>query len=185
MTGDTAKKEDSYVYEDYLRFSDDSRCEILDGQIHDMTPSPSVKHQTVAGKLFRIVGNHLETGEYPCRVFIAPTDVVLAEDQVVQPDVFLVCDQSKIREKAIFGAPDAVFEVLSPFTEVKDRREKMRVYELSGVREYFLVHPDQEFIEKYFLDGEFYRRKGLYGGEDILSVDMVDLEITARDLFTP
>lgn len=185
MAGDTAKKADSYVYEDYLRFPDDLRCEILDGQIYDMTPAPSVKHQTVAGKIFHLLLSHLETGGYPCRVFIAPTDVVLAEDQVVQPDVFLVCDQRKIQERAIFGSPDAVFEVLSPFTEVKDRREKMRVYELSGVQEYFLVHPDHEFIEQYSLHGEAYRRKGLYSGEDTFSVGVVDLEITAGSLFTP
>jgi hypothetical protein len=74
MAGDTAKKADAHVYEDYLRFADDLRCDILDGQIHDTTPRPTVKHQTLAGKIFRLVENHVETGGYPCRVFIALTD---------------------------------------------------------------------------------------------------------------
>jgi len=183
MTADPAKNRTSYTYEDYCTFPDDLRCEIINGQVYDMTPAPSTKHQRVTGEIFRHVRNYLESIEHPCQTFISPTDVVLADDQVVQPDVFLVCDEKKIQDKAIFGVPEVVFEVISPFTEVKDRREKMEVYEDYGVVEYFLVHPEQEYIEKYVLDAGGYRRTGLYKEDDTFSIDTIELSLTAKDLF--
>ena len=142
-------REAHYTYEDYKKFPDELRCEIIDGQVYDMTPAPSTKHQRVAGQIYHLIRNHLSAG-HPCRVYIAPTDVVLAEDQVVQPDVLVVCDPSKVAEAAIFGAPDVVFEVLSPSTEIKDRGRKMEIYEQFGVMEYYLVHIDLEFVETSF-----------------------------------
>ncbi len=178
-----ARDQVSHTYEDYVNFPDDFRCEIIDGLVHDMTPAPSVKHQRVAGKIFRLAANHLESKGYPCHAFIAPTDVVLAEDQVVRPDVFLVCDEQKIQDKAIFGAPDVIFEVISSSTEVKDRREKMKLYGRYDVREYFLVHPEQEFVEKYVKQEEAFRREELYKDDDGFSIDTIELDLQARDLF--
>jgi Uma2 family endonuclease len=183
MAADPARNQTTYTYEDYMAFSDDLRCEIINGQVYDMTPAPSTKHQRVTGKIFRLVGNHLESKKHPCQTFIAPTDVVLADDQVVQPDVFLVCNENKIQDKAIFGVPDVMFEVISAFTEVKDRREKMKLYEDYGVAEYFLVHPEQEYVEKYVLDEGGYKRAGLYKGEENFSIDAIELTLAAEDLF--
>ena len=179
----TVKEAAYYTYEDYLRFPDDFRCEIINGQIYDMTPSPTTGHQGVTGEIYRLVGNHLSKQSHGCRVFVAPLDVVIADDQVVQPDVLIVCDRRKIERTRIRGAPDVVFETASPSTSLKDRREKMALYERSGVAEYFIVDPEAGFIEKYVsLEGK-YARAGIYGGEAAFSIDTISLELKAKDLF--
>ncbi len=124
-----------YTYEDYKNFPDELRCEIIDGAVHDMTAAPSTKHQRVTGQIYRLIRNHLSSG-HRCSEYVSPTDVVLAADQVVQPDVLVVCERGKVGEAAILGAPDIVFEVLSPATEIKDRGRKLEIYESFGVREY-------------------------------------------------
>ena len=135
-----------YTYRDYLTFPDDLRCEIINGKVFGMTPSPTSSHQRVSGKLYRLIGNRLEEQAHACQVFIAPLDVVITEDQVVQPDVFIVCDRQEIERTPISGAPDAVFEISSPSTLLKDRREKMELYERSGVGEYFISPPSPQFV---------------------------------------
>ena len=183
MQPEAARERTCYTYEDYLNFPDDIRCEIINGEIHDMTPSPTSKHQRVSGKIHRLIGNYLEEQTYPCQVFAAPLDVVLAQDQVVQPDVFIVCDPEKVKQY-IFGAPDTVFEIASPSTSLKDRREKMSLYERFGVREYFLVDPEAEFLEKYVLnDGKYGGRAGIYAGEDTFRIDTIGLEAVAKGIF--
>jgi Uma2 family endonuclease len=88
-----------------------------------------------------------------------PTDVVLSDHDVVQPDVFVVCDERKISDQNIRGAPDLVVEVLSPATAGKDRWEKKHLYERAGVLEYILVDPDGQYVERFVLgeDGRFDR----------------------------
>jgi Uma2 family endonuclease len=173
----------SYTYEDYKGFPDDFRCEIINSEVYDMTPAPSVKHQRVAGKIYRLLGNYLEGKAHRCQFYIAPTDVVLADDQVVQPDVFLVCDEEKVQDKAIFGAPDVVFEVLSAATGKKDRSKKMKLYRRFGVLEYFLVDPDNELVEKYvFSQGQIGFVES-YEGDEAFSIDTIALELAAKDLF--
>jgi Uma2 family endonuclease len=183
MDTDPATNRASYTYEDYQDFPDDLRCEIINGEVYDMTPAPSVKHQRVAGEIFRLTGNYLVSKQHPCQSFIAPTDVVLADDQVVQPDVFLVCDEKKIQDKAIFGAPDVVFEVLSTATGKKDRGKKMKLYRRFGVLEYFLVDPENELVEKYvFSQGRIGFMESCEGDETF-SIDTIGFKLTAKDLF--
>lgn len=183
MVSHPLKNQELYTYEDYRSFSDDFRCEIINGQIYDMTPAPSVKHQRTTGKIYRLVGNYLEGKAHHCQVFIAPTDVVLAEDQVVQPDVFLVCDGKKIQDQAVFCAPDVVFEILSPSTWKKDRNKKMKVYRRFGVLEYFLVDPESELVEKYVFSQDRIGFAESYEGDEVFSIDAVGLELKAKDLF--
>ena len=171
----------SYTYEDYKSFPDDFRCEIINGQVYDMPPAPSIKHQRVVGEIFRLIGNHLKDNGHPCQSFIAPTDVVLADEHVVQPDVFLVCDEKKIHEKAIFGAPDVVFEVLSAATGKKDRG---KIYRRFGVMEYFLADPENELVEKYVFSKGQIGFAETYEGDEAFSIDTIALELTAQDLFT-
>lgn len=172
-----------YTYEDFKNLPGELRCEIIDGRIYDMTPAPSIKHQQVTGTIYHLVRRHLSSVPGPCRVFVAPADVVLANDQVLQPDVLIVCDRTNIREAAIFGAPDVIFEVLSPATEIKDRGPKMEICERFGVREYYLVQLEPEFVEKYFLTGGSYTRPRVYREEQIFTIEAIGLEICARDLF--
>lgn len=143
-----------FTYEDYKTWPDGERWEIIGGEAYDMTPAPTVKHQTVIVKLLARLDRFFE-GK-PCKPFVAPTDVVFDEFNVVQPDVLVVCDKNKITEANIQGAPDLVVEVLSPATSLKDRREKKALYERFGVREYLVVHPGDETVDRYRLvDGRF------------------------------
>jgi len=149
-----------------------------------MTPSPITRHQITTGRIFHVIMSYLENAGHSCQVFIAPLDVVLDLDNVVQPDVFIVCDVEKIKEY-IFGAPDVTFEVASPSTMLKDRREKMELYERFGVKEYFLVDPEAEFVEKYMLRaGRYNGRVGIYAGDDTFQIDTIGLEITTKELFS-
>jgi Uma2 family endonuclease len=183
MPTQTAKDVLHTTYEDYLTFPDDFRCEIINGQVYDTTPSPTPRHQRVSGKIYRLIGNRLEEQSHTCQVFDAPLDVVIAEDQVVQPDVFIVCDRQKIERTHISGAPDVVFEITSHSTSLRDRREKMELYQRAGVAEYFLVDPDAGFIEKYLSINEQYGRVGIYAGDAAFSIDTITLELRAQDIF--
>jgi Uma2 family endonuclease len=183
MVTHTAKEAIHYTYEDYKDFPDEFRCEIIDGLIYDMTPAPSMRHQEIAGELYRIIGNHLKTADHRCRVFIAPADVILAQDQVVQPDIFIVCDRSKIEKHALVGAPDVVFEILSPSTSKKDRTKKMDLYRRFEVSEYILVDPENELVEEFMYSEGRYWVKGCYEGDGVFSIDTISLEIAAKDLF--
>jgi Uma2 family endonuclease len=94
-------------------------------------------------------------------------DVVLDDINVVEPDVFVVCDTSKITDANIKGAPDLIIEVLSPSTSVKDRREKKHIYQQHGVREYIIVNPLDETVERFFLDDSGrYRESDIFGWHD-------------------
>lgn len=153
---------DRCTYGDYLRWPDDVRCELIDGQVWMMAPAPTIEHQDIAGEIFRQCANALDGA--PCRVLIAPVDVRLPRgdeadediDTVVQPDVLLVCDPAKIDRRGVRGAPDWVVEVLSPSTAARDQIAKRRIYERAGVREYWLVHPtDRTLTVHTLVDGRY------------------------------
>jgi len=96
------KKEQHYSVADYQEWPDEERWELIDGVAYDMSPAPRIKHQNIVGNFFLNFKRHSEN---PCYTGIAPTDVVLDDDSVVQPDVFLVCDEGKITEKNIIRSP--------------------------------------------------------------------------------
>lgn len=151
--GSTAEKR-RFTYADYKNWPDDERWEIIDGSPFCMTPAPSIKHQRVLGNIHALFFDHFRNK--PCRPFVAPTDVMLDDFNVVQPDLLVVCDPGKLTEANVQGAPDLVVEVLSPSTKLKDKREKKSLYERFGVREYLVVSPDDAMVEQYRLvDGRF------------------------------
>jgi Uma2 family endonuclease len=153
--GNAAKKNEPYTYQQYQQTTTDERLEIINGTVYDMSPSPTVKHQRVVLGFGNAMYSFFKGKE--CTPFIAPMDVVLDDINVVEPDVFVVCDKSKITEANIKGAPDLVIEVLSPSTSLKDRREKKWLYERHRVKEYIIVSPMDETAERFFLgdDGKF------------------------------
>ncbi|PIX17728.1 Uma2 family endonuclease, partial [Candidatus Desantisbacteria bacterium CG_4_8_14_3_um_filter_40_12] len=114
------KQEEQYTYGDYLGWPDEERWELIDGVAYDMSPAPSTKHQKVFGVLFTEFFVYLRGKT--CEVFSAPFDVILPEyDEneedcrtVVQPDILVVCDKTKIDSKRCKGAPDLAIEILSP-----------------------------------------------------------------------
>ncbi len=133
-----------------------------------MSPSPDLAHQDVAGEIYRQTANILAA--HPCRAFIAPVDVRLPKqdeqdeniDTVVQLDVIVVCDSSKLDRLGIRGVPDWVVEVLSPSTASHDQTKKRSLYEGHGVREYWLVHPIDRVVTVYCLVNGEYGKPDVY-----------------------
>jgi len=149
-----------FTYGDYRQWTEDERWELIEGEAYAMSPAPTRTHQTVLLEVVRQIANFLE-GK-PCQTFVAPFDVRLpehneADDEIiniVQPDIVVVCDASKLDEKGCRGAPDWVIEVLSPSTASKDHVRKKSLYERHGVREYWLVHPTDHILTRYLLEGK-------------------------------
>jgi Uma2 family endonuclease len=156
------KERDRYSYSDYLAWPDDERWELIDGLACNMTPAPTPRHQKVAARFYSRLELALE-GK-PCTPFIAPADVVLSEHDVVQPDVFVICDEQKITRTNIRGVPDLVVEVASPSTAMKDRRDKKNLYERHGVAQYVIIDPEGEYLECFTLQAD-----GSYGKSEILA----------------
>lgn len=154
-------------YADYLTWDDGNRWEIIDGEAICMSPAPTPAHQAVVVELSAQLT--LQLRGQRCQTFVAPIDVRLpkpgqsdeATDRVVQPDVLVVCDPSKVDARGVRGAPDLVIEVLSPSTLSHDHVRKRRLYEEAGVREYWLVHPGDRAVLIYVL------QNGRYGAPDL------------------
>ena len=178
------KEKERYTYKDYCGWPDEERWEIIDGVAYDMTPAPILRHQDIVLNLGGILKNALK--EKQCVVGIAPTDIVLSEHDVVQPDVYVVCDKTKITEKNIQGAPDLVVEILSPSTSQKDRWIKKELYEKYGVLEYLIIDLDGEYIERYLLgnNGEFNQGEA-FDVEGVMQLKSLSgLEISVGDVFS-
>lgn len=158
----------TYTYSDYLSWSWTEMSELIRGKIFKMSPAPTSTHQKVSMRLTLKIGIFLERKK--CQLFSAPFDVRLfqAPDKksdkeittVVQPDLCVVCDSSKIDERGCLGAPDWIIEILSRYTSAKDLREKFEVYEEAGVKEYWVVHPQEETLLVYTMGAN-----GKYTGE--------------------
>jgi len=111
-----------FTWDDYRTWADDERWELIDGAAYAMSPASTTRHQGVVGRLFSRIESQLRG--CPCRPFVAPVDVKLSDADVVQPDVLVLCDPTKITESHIDGAPDLVAEVLFPGTSARDLRQK-------------------------------------------------------------
>ncbi len=179
-----------YTYADVLAWSEHERWEILEGVPYSMSPAPTIRHQEVVGALYRIFANYMQGKA--CRVFISPLDVLLTMGQesdeqiqtVVQPDVFVVCDKSKLDKRRCKGAPDLIIEVLSPATVRKDRREKFLLYEKHGVKEYWLVEPDSKLITAFILKEGQYGRPNIYSDEEGMKTSIfADLTVNLAEVF--
>jgi len=160
------------TYGDYLTWPEGERWELISGVAYNMSPAPSPMHQRVLAALFAKLYNYSEGSR--CMVYLAPFDVRLPEKNerdtdistVVQPDISIVCDASKIDRKGCKGAPDMVIEILSPSTAKKDMQEKRRLYERHQVKSYWIVYPLDEVIHVFTLNQD-----GKYGEADIYSAD--------------
>ncbi|MFV8750656.1 Uma2 family endonuclease [Nannocystaceae bacterium ST9] len=149
----------TYTYADLRRWPDDVRWELIEGRAYAMT-GPSWQHQAVCANLIAQFVAHF--GQRGCHVFPAPFDVRLpvagehddAIETVVQPDLSVVCDTSKLDARGCRGAPDLVIEILSPSTAARDQLVKRGIYERHGVREYWLVHPLDRLVTIHRRAGE-------------------------------
>ena len=179
-----AKKEEGFTYRDYLSWPEEERWEIIEGRAYAMSPAPNPRHQRVLWNLTAFFDRQRDKLR-GCSAFFAPTDVVLDERNVVQPDLFVVCDPEKITEENISGAPDLIIEVVSPSTEVKDKREKRLLYERFGVREYLIVYPEPErsYVELYVLREGCYGAPKIFYWDETLKFETFDLEIPLWEIF--
>lgn len=137
--------------EDYMRLPDDgNRHEIIDGA-HYVSPSPSMRHQAISGRLFLKLGIFLAAHPQYGRVFYAPADVILSNHDVVVPDLLVVAgDQLAILTDAnVQGSPAIVVEIQSPGTRRRDETIKRRLFERSGVREYWLIDPVKNHVRVF------------------------------------
>lgn len=168
-----------YTYADYLKWDEGERLELIDGEIFNMSPAPSRIHQQILRELSTAFSVFLRGKE--CEVFFAPFDVrLLTENKqdieinnVVQPDLSVVCDQKKLDDKGCNGAPDMIVEILSPSSVKLDRWKKYQLYEKAGVKEYWLVDPINESVEVHLLIGEYYKFQGVYTKEDTATVHVL------------
>lgn len=186
------KTNTKYTYQDYKTWPDDERWEIINGEAYNMTPAPRTDHQLVSGELLRQFANYLI--DKPCRIFAAPYDVMLDEDNnnsqnIVQPDLLVVCDKKKLDSgKYCLGAPDLIIEILSPSTAKKDLLTKRHLYEKYGVKEYWIADPEHKDITVLLLqeDGKYSEPKTYPTGEKVtpsLFPDLlIDQELVYREL---
>jgi len=181
-----------YTYQDYLTWPDDIRVELIHGRIIDMSAAPGRTHQQVLFELSRQVANFLV--DKKINGFSAPFDVRLPSrrdndeeiENVVQPDLCVICDASKLDDRGCLGAPDLIIEILSPSTSFKDLTDKMKLYEEHGVTEYWIVNPVTCDVAVYIQ-----QRKGVYekpnhynAGEVIKSMAVAGLKVELGTVFS-
>jgi Uma2 family endonuclease len=159
-----------YTFADYLTWMDDKRRELFNGFVKLMTPAPARIHQRIsislAGQFWRFLQKQ------KCEVYTAPFDVRFPSKSgetadnkiytVVQPDICIVCDETKLDERGCMGAPDLIVEIVSLSTVKRDIEEKFKLYEEHGVIEYWIVQPNDATLTVFVLENGKYQHKGLY-----------------------
>ncbi|CAA9320470.1 MAG: hypothetical protein AVDCRST_MAG56-6873 [uncultured Cytophagales bacterium] len=162
----------------------ETRAEVIDNDLY-MSPAPSAEHQRLLKRIFRLLDGYVEEkglGE----VNIAPFDVILDEDNVVQPDLFFVATEKRgaIADRGLLGAPDLIVEILSPSSFYRDTVQKKDLYETFGVGEYWIADPANQVIEIFTLaEGKYRLHAFLAGSGEITSARLGDLRIDAKAVF--
>jgi len=172
------------TYEDYLKTPEDKRYELINGELL-MTPSPIPNHQRVSGKLEFILRKFV-TGNNLGEVFDAPCDVYLDNENVVQPDILFISKDRLgiIGEKNIQGPPDLLIEIISEHSVYRDMVQKKRLYARFGVKEYWIVIPEEEEIEVYILKDNTYQLYRTYRkGDTLESSSLKGLKIGLKEIF--
>ena len=173
-----AEKE-RYTFADVLAWGEDERIELVDGEAVMMAPAPSRVHQEVSGEIFRQLANYLEGKK--CKVYHAPFDVRPFEkdgdspedvDTVVEPDITVVCDRDKLDDHGCKGAPDMVVEILSPSTQRHDRLVKLGLYQRAGVREYWIVSPEERAVQVFTLSNGLLLPHEVYSRDGVAKVNV-------------
>jgi len=143
-----------------LAYEDETWDELIDGKIVMMSPRPTISHNIVAGNIYNIFSNYLKGKR--CTPFSDGVDLYLTEKDRFVPDGMIVCEPNKIKSRGVYGAPDLVVEVLSRSTAKRDRSYKKAVYEKAGVKEYWLVEPNNKSIEQYILEDNQFVLNDIY-----------------------
>ena len=170
-----------YTLADCLEWEENERIEIINGEAYMMAP-PLLEHQRICGALFAQLYNYLEGKR--CQVFAGPFGVRLFErdgdrpedvDTMVEPDISVICDSSKLDKYGCKGAPDLIIEILSSSTRRHDRLVKLGLYQRAGVREYWIVNPEDKTVQVMLQDGAgSLRLHEDYGRDDMAKVNVLE-----------
>lgn len=182
----------TYSYADYLLWKFQERVELYKGKIFKMSPVLSTSHQRISGNLHGMLWNAFRKSS--CNLFAAPFDVRLIDKlkstidsdiyTVVQPDLCVICDQSKIDTKGAVGAPDLIIEILSGGNSKKEMKHKYELYQESGVLEYWIVNPFDKTIYIFKLvDNQFIGLQPLTEDDIIKSTLFPQLNFCLSDIF--
>ncbi len=172
------EKSEPHTEADYYALPDDIRVELIDGEFYDMA-APSQLHQEMLGRLASIIMDHIDKNKGKCKVIMAPFDVKLEEsrDNIVQPDISVICDREKLDGKRCNGAPDWVIEIASPGSVNLDYVKKLKLYQRAGVREYWIIDPEDESILVYGFESKI-NRFAAFGFKDTVPSGIIkDLSI--------
>jgi len=181
-----------YSYADYLLWEFKDRVELFKGRFFKMRPAPNLNHQKVSSKLHTYLGIYFM--EQSCSLFSAPFDVRLLNKKkseenaaiytVVQPDLCVICDESKLDKRGCIGSPDLVVEILSPGNSKKEMDIKFDLYEEAGVKEYWMVHPLEKTVQVYVLQQDkFIGLKPFIEDQILTSTIFPELEIELKKVF--
>ena len=181
----------TYSYAHYLNWLFDERVELIKGKIFKMSPAPSRVHQEIFGAMFNPIYSFLKNK--PCKVYGAPFDVRFPKTSkadkdvftVLQPDICVICDLTKLDDKGCIGAPDIIVEILSPGNNKKELLNKYQVYQEFGVKEYWVVSQSDQSILIYTLDatGKFQPSKIFTLSEEIRSSVLPGFVLKLDDVF--
>ena len=182
-----------YTYADYLTWQFEDRLELIKGWIYKMSPAPKRKHQSVSGNLFFDMKSYFN--RCGCKIYEAPFDVRLKKnkgtdsevDTIVQPDISVFCDLTKLDDRGAIDAPDLVVEITSESTMKRDYNDKFNLYEANGVQEYWIVNPDSESIEVFKSVNNSFESIGVFnafdGYTEVTSVLFPDLTVNLVEVF--
>jgi Uma2 family endonuclease len=181
-----------YSYDDYYKWQFNDRVELIKGKIHKMSTTTYSRHQELVWNFSMQIDKYLRNK--PCKAYFAPFDVRLPRTKddnvspkitVLQPDICIVCDLSKLDEKGCDGAPDLVIEILSPGNSDKEMKLKYDVYEESGVKEYWIVQPEYQNVLVYALDdsGKFIGKHPITASDFLTSTIFPDFTIDLSEAF--
>jgi len=168
-----------YTYSDYLEWGDGNRCELINGIVYMMS-APSIWHQRKVLEIGSRLRELLDGKK--CEPFVSPIDVRLfpkrddSDDVIVQPDVIVVCDESKMSDDmACRGAPDVVFEVMSDSTALYDLNVKKALYEKAGVKEYWIIA--KGYAIRWLLNNGKFVESRFERGKNGIELEIVTLQI--------
>jgi Uma2 family endonuclease len=186
----TARAAVKLTYDDFVLFPDDGkRHELIDGE-HYVTPSPNLAHQRILGNLHLLIGNWLE--EHPIgHVFFAPLDVVFSHFDVVEPDLLYLSNEraaQAITPLHVRGVPELVVEIASKGTRKRDETIKHRLYERTGVSEYWVVDPFADVVHVFRRerDGFGEPRRLSCEASDVLTTTLLPgLDLPLSRIFRP
>ncbi len=172
------KSSGEYEVRDYENLPEDIRVELIDGYFYEME-APTKKHQVILQEILIQLTSQIRKNKGDCKVYMAPSDVQLDESNktIVQPDLFILCNKDMIKNsRRTVGAPEFIIEVLSESTRKKDMTLKLNKYEACGVKEYWIIDPNKEYIIKYFFENM--SLTNIYTFNDIVPLELYEGKIS-------